>query len=359
MDGSKSATATFAPPDKAFPLAVVAAGGAVTSDLPGIDCGLQCTGSFGTGVRVVLNGSGAGLSWSGACSGSDPACALTMDGPKAIVASFGGAVPTSYPVAVGVNGKGKVASDAGGIDCEAVCATTYPARSAATLVASPLDGWRFSGWSGACRGVSLACRIVASGPIAALATFVEEGTRYPLAVTTLGQGLVRSIPSGVACRPTCSGQFLAGTAVLLRAEPARGSSFVRWSGACEGSKPACAVGMDGAKSVSVTFARNADQVAPRVTALPSTGVRGQTARLRYRVNENSRRSREWANVFRGNRRLATVRGPLDEADPSVLYSFLRWRVPAGVAPGMLRFCVTAEDPTGNRSRPSCGPLRIS
>src|SRR5262245_16887750 len=117
--------------------------------------------------------------------------------------------------------------------------------------------------------------------------------------------------------------------------------------------------MDGAKSVSVTFARNADQVAPRVTALSSTGERGQLARLRYRVREASGRSREWANVFRKKRRLATVRGPLDEADPRVLYSFLRWRVPQSITPGTLRFCVTAQDPTGNRSKPSCARLRIT
>jgi hypothetical protein len=201
--------------------------------------------------------------------------------------------------------------------------------------------------------------VTASAPLAALATFVEQGTRFPLAVTTLGQGVVRSTPSGVVCKPTCSGQFLAGTAVLLRAVAAKGSKLVRWSGACSGSTPACSVGMDGAKSVSVTFARNADQAAPRVTALPSTGARGQMARLRYRVRDASGRSREWAAVFRGKRRLTTVRGPLDEADPSVLYSFLRWRVPRSLAPGTLRFCVTAQDPTGNRSKPSCARLRIT
>jgi hypothetical protein len=227
------------------------------------------------------------------------------------------------------------------------------------LVAGAAEGWRFSGWSGGCKGVPTTCRVTASAPLAAVATFVEAGTRYPLAVTTLGQGVVRSTPNGVSCRPGCSAQFLAGTAVLLRARAAKASKLVRWSGACSGSRPTCSVGMDGAKSVSVTFARNADQVAPRVTALPSTGARGQLARLRYRVRDASGRSREWANVFRLKRRLATVRGPLDEADPRVLYSFLRWRVPRSITPGTLRFCVTAQDPTGNRSKPSCARLRIT
>ena len=193
----------------------------------------------------------------------------------------------------------------------------------------------------------------------AQAVFVEAGTRFPLAVTTTGKGTVSSTPAGIRCGSACTGQFLAGTAVLLRAAAATGSKLVRWSGACTGPKPTCSVGMDGAKSVSVTFARNADQAAPKVTALPSSGTRGQAARLRYRVRDDSRRSREWADVYRGKKRLATVRGPLDEADPGVLFYFLRWRVPRSLVPGTLRFCVTAQDPTGNRSRRSCAPLRIT
>jgi hypothetical protein len=117
--------------------------------------------------------------------------------------------------------------------------------------------------------------------------------------------------------------------------------------------------MDGPKSASATFARNVDQAAPRVTALPSEGVHGQVARLRYRVRENSGMSREWAVVYQGSRRLGTVQGPLDEVDPSVLFYFLRWRVPASLSPGSFRFCVTGQDSTGNRSRPSCARLTIT
>jgi hypothetical protein len=119
------------------------------------------------------------------------------------------------------------------------------------------------------------------------------------------------------------------------------------------------VGVDGPKSVAATFAKLADQIAPKVKALPSSGKHGRVARLRYRVTEKSGRSREWATIYRGGKPLATVRGRLDDVEIGVLFYFLPWRVPLAVTPGStLRFCVRAVDPTGNRGGPSCASLRI-
>ncbi len=59
--------------------------GAVTSDLPGIDCGSDCTQSYAGGTVVTLTAaSDTGWSfdgWSGACNGTDP-CAVSMDVPE-------------------------------------------------------------------------------------------------------------------------------------------------------------------------------------------------------------------------------------------------------------------------------------
>ena len=119
------------------------------------------------------------------------------------------------------------------------------------------------------------------------------------------------------------------------------------------------MGVDGPKSVAATFAKLADQIAPKVKALPSSGQRGRVARLRYRVIEKSGRSREWATISGGGKPLGTVQGRLDDVETGVLYYFLPWRVPLAVLPGAtLRFCVRAVDPTGNRGGPSCASLRI-
>ena len=360
MSAPLSVTATFAPPETAYALAVSVEGaGSVTSDIEGISCGASCTSSYGIGVTVTLSAAGPDVSWGGACAGGGASCAVTMNGPSVVTAAFEGKPLSRAPFAVAVVGKGAISSEPAGIACGEVCGALFPIGSGVALATTEAEGWVFAGWKGACTGVTKTCRTVLDVPKTAIATFVEAGTGYPLAVTTSGRGSVRSRPAGIACGATCSSTFLAGSTIMLEALPQEGSKLVRWSGACTGSKPLCAVGVDGPKSVAATFAKLADQSAPKVEALPSSGQRGRIARLRYRVTEKSGRSREWATIYGRGKPLGTVQGRLDDVETGVLYYFLPWRVPLAVMPGAtLRFCVRAIDPTGNRGGPSCASLRI-
>lgn len=74
-----------------------------------------------------------------------------------------------------------------------------------------------------------------------------------LDVVIAGSGKVQSDPAGLNCSNTCAGSFDEGKQVTLSAAPAAGYAFSGWSGACSG-KGACAVTMDGHKSVTATFA---------------------------------------------------------------------------------------------------------
>ena len=66
--------------------------GAVASSPSGIDCGMTCTGTFADGTTAVLTAtpqSGSSFAgWTGDCSGSAPACTVTMDGAKTATARF-------------------------------------------------------------------------------------------------------------------------------------------------------------------------------------------------------------------------------------------------------------------------------
>ena len=55
---------------------------------------------------------------------------------------------------------------------------------------------------------------------------------------------------------TCSAHFLYGTALTLTATPDPGNVFTGWSGACTGTGP-CVITVNGAKSVTATFAAGA------------------------------------------------------------------------------------------------------
>lgn len=68
------------------------ASGTVTSQPAGIDCGSTCTAAFGAGASVVLQATPAAgatfAGWSGACSGTNPSCAVTMTVGRNVVATF-------------------------------------------------------------------------------------------------------------------------------------------------------------------------------------------------------------------------------------------------------------------------------
>lgn len=355
MGNPRAVTATFAPPDTVFTLAVATAGGTVTSDVPGLDCGEACVAAFGAGVEVTLTPSGGPVTWGGACSGTG-ACVVPMTRARAVTASIGGATPARLPLAVGATGKGSVVGAPGGISCGDACGAVLPVGTRVSLQAVPAPGWVFAGWLGSCRGVATSCSVVLRAAAAAVATFVEAGTLFPVAVTKVGRGTVTSIPAGIDCGSACSRGFPAGSSVTIEAVPAKKWTFVRWSGACKGKRPTCELPLDGAKAASATFGRVADPTPPRVRALASSGELGRIVQLRYRVVEASGRSRETATVHRGARWLATIAGPMHAVEPDALFYFVPWR---STARGGLRFCVVSSDAAGNRSARSCAPLRIT
>ena len=77
---------------------------------------------------------------------------------------------------------------------------------------------------------------------------------YQLTVTLAGTstGTVTSTPAGIACAPTCSASFAAGTVVKLAPAAAKDAYFVGWSGACSGTGT-CTLTMNAVKSATATF----------------------------------------------------------------------------------------------------------
>ncbi len=74
-------------------------------------------------------------------------------------------------------------------------------------------------------------------------------------LTVTGPGRVASVPVGIACPPTCSAGFAAGTPVTLTATPDPTGTLSGWSGACSGSSTTCQVTVtSGRTDVTATFA---------------------------------------------------------------------------------------------------------
>gem|GEM_PF-7081015 len=83
--------------------------------------------------------------------------------------------PSSYLLAIRVNGKGVVTSSPAGITCGPSnndCDEIYPAGSTIRLEANPDSGWLFEGWDGDCTGDTLICDVTIDTEKSVFAKFV-------------------------------------------------------------------------------------------------------------------------------------------------------------------------------------------
>lgn len=154
LDDDRTATATF--DGQAFLLTVTTDGdgsGTVTSSPSGIDCGSDCTESFGVGQTVTLTanpGPGQAFStWSGDCSGAELTCEVTLDQDRTVNATFD---VDQEDVTVSVTGGGRVVSDPAAIDCPGTCTAAFARGGTVELTATPNAGQAVASWSGVCSG---------------------------------------------------------------------------------------------------------------------------------------------------------------------------------------------------------------
>ena len=208
----------------------VAGSGTVTSTPPGINCPSTCTATFVSGTAVSLAAAPAsGYSFSGytgACSG--PSCSLVLNGDQAISATF-----TANPVelTVSVSGSGTIASNPSGINCpSSACSASFPAGTSVSLAATAAPGSAFSGYGGACSGLSCTLLLQTNQTVSAAFNPVAQ-----LTVSISGSGTVVSNPPGINCPTSCTASFTVGTTVNLVASPASGFNFSGFSGACNGT----------------------------------------------------------------------------------------------------------------------------
>jgi sugar lactone lactonase YvrE len=235
--------------------------GTITSDPTGIDCGTTCSASFTNGSSVTLTATPAAgfrfSGWGGACNGTGK-CVLTMDAAKNASATFvDSQSPTDYQLTVSKSGNGTVVSAPDGINCGTSCRASFTNGTSVTLSATPADGNRFSGWSGACTGTG-ACVVTMDSAKSVTATFVnsQTPTTFNLNISKSGAGTVVSTPAGIDCGTTCSAGFASGSSVSLTATPADGNRFDGWSGACNGAGQ-CVVKVNATKIVIAIFSSDA------------------------------------------------------------------------------------------------------
>jgi len=235
--------------------------GAVSSAPGGIACGTSCSAIYPIGTMVMLTATpdaGAELAgWSGGgCSGTTPACTVTMDAAKSVTAIFNIA---QYPVTInlGGSGTGMVVAPLAGIACPGSCTAMVQHGSQLSLTASTATGSLFMGWTvgadgTACAGAS-ACTTTITGPTMITATFALYQS-LEVVKSGNGNGTVTSSPAGINCGADCTEDYAQDAIVTLTPTPNVGSTFDGWSGGGCSGRGTCTVSMMAATSVTASFA---------------------------------------------------------------------------------------------------------
>jgi len=146
--------------------------GRITSSPQGIECGTDCAESYAKGTSVTLTAvpfSGSRfVRWEGACKGTAATCTITVNAAKRVAATFKTVAP-AYTLTVSNIGSGAVTGT--GIDCGYNCTESYAKGTSVMLTATPLSGFRFVRWEGACEGTEAICAITMNAAERVVATF--------------------------------------------------------------------------------------------------------------------------------------------------------------------------------------------
>lgn len=161
----------------------------------------------------------------------------------------GGPVDVTLTVSRTGTGVGTVTSAGGEIQCGATCSATVAPGTSLVLTATPDSTSTFVGWSGACSGTA-PCTVSIDAATTVSAEFVRNGLTIVAAGT--GVGRVLSTPDGIDCGADCSEVYPNDSMVTLTAQPAAGSSFTGWAGACTGTGE-CVLTTLGTQTVTATF----------------------------------------------------------------------------------------------------------
>ena len=251
MDGAQAVTATFSP--KLTLTVTPTAGGTVSRSPEGTSCNTNCW-SYDHRKKVTLTArpnDGYAVSWSGCDKVTGNECEVTMNGAKAVVATF----VKRLSLTVTTTGSGSVSRDPSGDACpdDKDDCWEYDEGKKVKLTADPNNGYTFS-WGGACeKEKGETCTVTMGKPETVSATF----TPNTLTVKRPSYGYVTegtNIDCGSgSARTKCKKNYNHGETVTLTATGDPNFRRESWSGCKSDTSTSCQVEMKGETEISATF----------------------------------------------------------------------------------------------------------
>lgn len=179
--------------------------------------------------------------WSGASNDTNATVTVTMTGDLSLTANFASTSAPTYILLVNVmpNEGGKVTREPN--------KTRYNAGETVTVTAEALDGYTFTGWSGASNDLNPVVTVAMTGDLTLNANFQQH--TYAL---TLG---ANPATGGTVSREPYKTGYAFGEQVTATATPAPGYKFTGWTGASTSANESVMITMDGNKTLTARFER--------------------------------------------------------------------------------------------------------
>lgn len=184
VEPNKLTTLTIVQHPVLLPLTVHVRGkgnGSVNSFPLGIECGNDCEQFYQSGTVVQLHAylkdqNSLFAGWTGACSGSQTSCEVTVSEIKKVTATFTRKLKASnvheLSILLSGNGSGTVRAEDLGVACDETCSKFIQTDTKVTLIPTADLESLFVGWTGACSGLGT-CTVTLLGPLAVEAKFVK------------------------------------------------------------------------------------------------------------------------------------------------------------------------------------------
>ena len=176
--------------------------------------------------------------WSGALNSTNPVETFAFNWGDAVTATF---EVSYYALDVEAVNKNGDPTDKGGVDMTPPANPLgYTYGETATLTATAVAGWIFTGWQGDLSGSETPVEITMESDRSIQAVFRQL---FTLTTTPVGDGAVTAEPLPQ------SGRYVDGDIVKITATPDAGRQFVGWTGDAAGASLSIDVTMDGDKDI--------------------------------------------------------------------------------------------------------------
>jgi uncharacterized repeat protein (TIGR02543 family) len=178
------------------------------------------TNTYTSGATATLTATASAgsvfVGWSGACTGTNTTCTVSMTSNKSVTATFNKVDSNTYTLTTPeINGT--IAKTVSGV---ATTSSTFVSGTVVTLTATPASGYQFSSWSGCSVSAENVCVITMNSDLIVTANFTNSDTGNNTCSSVTQYGITWTFDKEYECGQFANGDYwIVGPAKITRITP--------------------------------------------------------------------------------------------------------------------------------------------